>query len=360
MRKEIISNKQGISMVVTLIVGSTLVVGGASEAKQDAWISILLGMAMALPMILVYARLIKLYPNKNLFEITEEVLGKIVGKIVILLFTWYFFHLGSLVLRNVTEFVQVVSFPETPQFFVAFFIGLLIIYTIKSGIEVLGRLTDFVLPLLIFIFFITILLGTPQMQIERIKPMLYNGWKPILKGAFDLFSFPFTETAIFVVLFSSLDQKRSSPNKIFFYGLLIGGGILIFAVIRNILILGVPSISYLYFPSYSAVSIISIGDFLQRIEVIVSLTLFITCFIKSSICLLAASIGVTKLFNLDDYEKIVTPTTLLMLYLSIILYKNTMEMFEFVKYTTYYKLPFQVILPLIIWVCAEIKTGSNA
>ena len=359
MDKDIITSKQIISMMITLIAGSTLLISGASEAKQDTWISILLGMVMVLPMILVYVRIVKLYPNKNLFDIIEEVLGKIIGKIINLLFVWYFFYLGALVIRNITEFIQIVSFPETPQFFVAFFIGVLIIYTVRCGVEVLGRLIEFVLPFIILTVFITVFLSIPKMDIKDLKPVLYNGWKPILKSAFILFSSLFTDTVVFIALFGFLDQKKSSPNKIYFSGLFIGTALMLLVIFRNILNLGIPNISHLYYPSYAAVSVISLGEFLQRIEVFISLTLFIIGYVKLSICSFATSIGIAKLFNLDDYREIVAPLTLLMLYLSFILYDNAMEMFEFVNYNAYYKLLFQVVLPLIIWIVAEIKTQSS-
>lgn len=62
--------------MVYFIIGSTLVIGSTKEAQQDVWISILIGMAIAMPMVAIYARIIKLYPNKNLFDITEELFGK--------------------------------------------------------------------------------------------------------------------------------------------------------------------------------------------------------------------------------------------------------------------------------------------
>lgn len=358
MKNEIISSKQGISLIITLIIGSTLVISGGGSAKQDEWISVLIAMAMALPIIFIYGRLTKLYPNKSLYDISEEVLGKIAGKIINLIFTWYFFHLGALVFRNITEFIQVVSFQETPQLFVGLFIGILIIYTVKCGIEVLGRLIEFMLPFFILFFFFTIILALPKMEINHIKPILYNGWKPVLNGSFSYFGYPFIEIVIFIVLFKSLDEKDRNPYKIYLIGLLIGGGIIILAIIRNILILGTPTISHLYFPSYTAVTVISVGDFIHSIEVIVSITMLVSCYTKISICLLTTCMGISKLFNLDDYKQITAPTTFLMLFLSFILYNSTMEMFDFLKYYTYYELSSYVILPLIIWIVAEIK-GKN-
>lgn len=358
MKKEIISNKQGISIMFLFLIGTTLVTGSANKAKQDAWISILIAMAMALPVIFVYSRLLQLFPGKNLFDIVEEIFGKAIGKILILIFTWYFFNLGTLVVRNITEFIQIVSFPETPQFFIALFLGLIVIYMVKSGIEVLGRWAEFVLPIIIFTIILATCLSAPKANFNNIKPILYYGFKPVFQGTFSLFTFPFAETIIFTTIFSSLEQ----PNKSFkVYSLsLIGAGIIILLVaVRNILVLGITSIGIHYFTSYYAVSLINIGDFLQRIEAVVSTVVILSSIVKLSVCLFATSIGVSKIFNFDNYRPVVAPICLLMLNLSFIVYSSTMEMFEWIdKIYSLYAIPFQIILPLTIWIIAEVKKSS--
>lgn len=197
------------------------------------------------------------------------------------------------------------------------------------------------------------------MNINNIKPILYNGWKPVLKNGFSYFAFPFAEVVIFTVILSSLDQKYSKPYKVYFLSLFTGGSLILFAIIRNILTLGMSNISISYFPSYSAVSVVGIGNFIQRIEVIVSITLLISCYAKISVCLLATNMGISKLFNLHNYNEIVAPVALLMTYLSNILFSNVAELFEWTIIYIYYTIPFQIILPLIIWITAEVKVRSN-
>ncbi len=100
----------------------------------------------------------------------------------------------------------------------------------------------------------------------------------------------------------------------------------------------------------------NVGNFIQRIEIIISTAFLIGGFIKISICLLGACNGTTKLFGLNNYRFVVTPIALLMLNLSYLIYDSIFEMIEW-SFTTwpYYAFLFQVILPIIIWVVAEIK-----
>ena len=74
--REIITNSQAVKIMIMFIGGSSLILGTATDCKQDAWIAILIGMAFSLPIIIVYSRIILLFPGKDLFCILENVFGK--------------------------------------------------------------------------------------------------------------------------------------------------------------------------------------------------------------------------------------------------------------------------------------------
>ena len=112
----------------------------------------------------------------------------------------------------------------------------------------------------------------------------------------------------------------------------------------------------MYFPSYVAISRVNIGNFLQRLEISVTIVFILSGFIKISICLLAATKGVSKLFGCKDYRFLVTPVGLLMVNLAYLVYDSIMEMFEWAQEIwPYYAFPFQVVLPLIILIAVEVK-----
>lgn len=363
MQKEQITDKEAICILIIFIIGSSLIIGIGGEAKNDAWISGIAGIVMVIPMLLVYSRILSLFQGKDLFDILIIIFGKVIGRIVTFLYIWYAFHLGALVLRNFGEFMNAVALPETPMFVSLFCLGLVCIIAVRLGIEVLGRTTAYFIPLIFFVLAVILLISIPQIRLDYIKPVLGNGIIPVLKGGFSTFSFPFAETVLFISVFSSLKTKKS-PLKVYFWGVLISGIIIIIVTLRNIAILSNMLGSY-YFPSYQAVRMIRIGDFIQRTEVSVSLVFIFGVFIKSSICLLVTCKGIEKMFNLKDYRSIVIHTGLLMIYFSYIVYDNIMTMSYWAfKVYSYYAFPFQVILPIIIWILAEIKgkkiTSANS
>ena len=164
MGKEQISVKQGVCVIMLFIFGSSVVMGVNSEAEQDSWISLMVAAIGSIPMILVYARIVRLSPGMDLFEMLEALLGKVGGKVMVALMTWYALHLGALVLRNFSEFIQIAAMPETPQLPIMIVMMLVAAYMAKSGIETLGRWALGILPIILLVVVATVLLSLNKMD----------------------------------------------------------------------------------------------------------------------------------------------------------------------------------------------------
>lgn len=358
MPKEQISEKEAFCLLSIFIMGTTLIIGIGGQAKNDGWIAGILGLMLAIPVVLVYARLNFLFPGKDLFHIIKLILGKFIGTALCLLYVWYAFHLGALVIRNFGEFINIVNMPETPMIVPMICLGLVSVYAVRSGVEVMARISAYIFPVLLLVIVIGQVLPIPQWNFNYLKPVMGQGVLPILKGGFQALTFPFAETILFINVFYALNTKKS-PSKVFVAGILFAGVIIVLSTIRNIAVLG-SLLDNLYFPSYVAVSRVSVGNFIQRIEVLVAILFVFGAFIKTSVCLLATCQGIAYIFNLRDYRSIVIQTGLLVVYLAYTIYDSTVMMkYWVIKVYPYYAFPFQIIMPCIIWLIAEFKVRRN-
>ena len=154
-------------------------------------------------------------------------------------------------------------------------------------------------------------------------------------------------------------KKSDNPYKIYLYGIFIGALILIVAFLRNLMILGVPMLEKSYFPSYTAARIINIAELFSRIELTIFYNFLFGGIAKISICLFAAIKGVEKLFNIKSNVKIVFLISLIILLISRFQFKSVMEMMNFIDIYQYYALPFEIIIPMLVWIGAEIKTRKK-
>ena len=359
MEKETISTSQGFSILSLFIMGSTLIMGTAPEAKRDSWIAVIIATIAAIPLLLSYAAISRAFPEKDMFDILEILFGKIFGKIISALYVWYFFHLGSLVMRNFGEFMNTLAMPETPMFVPMICIGILCIWVSRAGIEVLGRCTKILLLTCGIVVIIIQCLAIPYLDIHNIKPILGQGLKPVINGAFSSLSFPFAESIAFLGVASCLG-KNSSSRKIYIRSLLFSAFFITIIALRNTMVLSSNIIEIIYFPAYSAVGRINIGDSIQRMEGTVAIIFATGVFVKVSICLLASSKGVSKILGLKSYRSVVIQIGLLMSYLAYFIYDSTMDM-EYWAFSIYryYAFPFQIIFPIIIFIIIEVKRKKH-
>ncbi len=94
-------------------------------------------------------------------------------------------------------------------------------------------------------------------------------------------------------------------------------------------------------------------------EILVSAVYLLCGLVKASVFLFAVSFGMAKLFNIEDYKSMASPAGLLMLTLASFIYSSIGEAFQFLDIFKFYATPFQVILPIIIWLGAEVKNFVN-
>ena len=292
----------------------------------------------------------------DLFDIFEICYGKIIGKIMIILYIWFVFFFTSDILVNYGQFIWVTSLAETPMNVIVLAFAVTCFLGIRSRIEVIGRYSEIFLIVPLITLIIVSFLLYPKMDIDNLRPVLYDGMKPVFKGAFSVFTFPLAQTVIFTMFFSNFKNKKS-PYKVYIFGLLIGTAYITINSLNNVLALGINNVVLSYYPTYYAVSEIDVGKILQRLEVLSAMTFVIGGFVKVCALSICTCKGFAKLFNIKDYGIIAIPVYLMIINLSIFQYDNIMHYFEFNEQIwPYYHFPFYVIIPVVTWVIAELFT----
>jgi len=345
-------------MMILFLLGSSLVTGGSMIAKQDSWICILLSTFMAVPLVSIYAGLYKAAPGQDIFDMAYSAFGKIVGPIVTALFSLYTLHLGALVIRNFSEYFQVVSIPETPQAVTAICIGGIALYNILKGIETPARGAVFIMPITLAVIMFLNALSIKYMDFNNLKPILNQDFGTILHGAYSVFVFPFGEVVLFVTVFAAVETK-TKPSKLYITAVIFAGVLLSLLIVVAIMMIGFPFVASIYFPSYISAGIIDIGNFISRIEVLVSGNYIIFGVIKVSVCLYVSCKGISKLFGIKNHKKTAAPIAAVMVIISILVYENTMQMFSFLKIYEIYAPFFQIVIPFALLIALNRKNKKK-
>ncbi len=358
MTNEKLGKNQLIFLIILFIVGSNFVIGENRMSEQDSWLSMIIAIVISLIIGIMYSRIIKLNPNKDLFGIVEYLFGKIIGKIITVLIIWYAIHLGAMVVCNFTKYIETTILLKTPDIVVSLILILVTVYIAKSSITTFGKWGIAILPIIIIAMFFTIIIAIKDINVDHLMPFFNHDFKAIFNDSIKMTTFPFAETFLFLCL-ASFFKKQDSPYKIYTWGIILGGTVLLVVFLRNVTVLGKELLSKTYFPSYVSARIIQLGSFFTNIEGVITINFILAGITKISVCLIAAAKGMSQLFNTNNYKKLVVPLGLFLLALCSILYKSVFEMFNFFNVYTIYAIPFQIIIPLIIWIASEIKVKKN-
>ncbi len=353
--------RQLITTIVLFLIGSTVVVGVNinSDVAQDSWLSLIFSFAFSIPFALIYAKIINMFPGKNIYVILDEIFGKKIGKILSILFLIHVLYLGSIVLRNFSEFVEITTLTDTPQLVVTLCLMLIVIYLAKSDIKTLGRWGPICLTITTLVICFTVMLSIPVIEVDNILPILDHSLIKMTNSSFKVFMLPFSELVVFLGMADQLSIKNKE-KKTFLTAIFITGILLLIVLLRNIMVLGLPLMKDAYFSSYEAARIIRLGEFLTRIEGVVTINFILGGITKITVFLIVLSKGIAHISNNVDYKKLIVPAGLLIFAICPFLFVNVLDMFDFAPIFGMYAIPVQVFFPIFILVFALLKQRKKA
>lgn len=358
MTSETVSSKQAISLAALFLAGNAMITGNAGWVGQDSWISLLLAGVLVLPLVLICARISSLLPGCGFFDALFQVFGRPVGWVLCLLTTLYVFQIGVVAIRSFTEFVHVVSLGQTPQLFVAVCVALPAAYAVSKGLDVVGRGAVVLMAIVAATIAFTVLMLIPSMDLQNLLPLMSHTPEEIASGSAAWFAFPLAEGVALLTITGGV-REGQSRYRVCITALCIGVALLLTALLRNLLVFGGEIAGMMQFPSYVSARMIEIGGFVQRIEAIISGNMLVCVFARLCVSIYGTSRGLARLAGVRDYGRICFPVALLAAALSPFLFSNAAEMSGWVRATMRVTVPFQIALPVLVWIGAEIHAGRR-
>lgn len=358
MKKTVITNNQFTILIVLFnISSSTLILPPliALEANRDAWLSSLGAMGIGLLIAMLYGALVKRESEKTLAENCERILGRWVGKTVFLLFLLYYFILTAVLLRILGDFITTLIMPETPiqAIEIAFFA--VVTVGVRLGLEVVARTSETVMPW-VLLFLLTLMAAlVPEYRWSNLAPFMENGIQPVVRGILPILGIQYLDMVIFLMMAPSM-MHPSKAGRLFMKGVWVGGLILTIHTFLSILVLGADFTSRLHYPIYELAQKITIGRFIQRIEVVAGGMVFISLFVKITICFYATVTGLSQFLGLKQYKPLTLPLGMMVIVFSLILSPNIAFFQKFALETwTPLCLIFGLILPLVLFFADKVR-----
>ncbi|MGE7090448.1 GerAB/ArcD/ProY family transporter [Lysinibacillus sp. NPDC048646] len=359
MKGEIVSAQQFTIIVFLFSIGTTiLIIPGtmANAVKQDAWIAAILGVVLSLLLVKLFISLGNRTPNLTFIEANEKILGKFMGKFTSVGFIFLpllsagelFFFIGT--------FMHTEVMPETPTVAFAILFSIIIIFATYLGVEVFARCAEILFPIFLFLFVVFIICISPQIDIKNVQPILDTPTKSLLGGILNFmstFSFPLV---VLLMIFPSAINEHKSAQKGFYIGTIAGGLVLTVIIALSILVLGATNTSHQSYPSYALAQNISIGNFLQRIEIIMAFMWMFTIFVRSYVYFYASVKGLAQIFNIKDHRPLILPLGMISIAFSQILHPSIVHSINYNKETwPLFTLTVTILLPLLLLFVAKLR-----
>ncbi|NIK66618.1 endospore germination permease [Paenibacillus sp. BK720] len=321
----------------------------AHYAMNDFWLAPIVAIAAGGIVLAISIKLHRLYPDKNLIQYSERIIGKVPGKILGLIYCQFFVFTGGIVCREYAEFVTGNFLFKTPMFCLVILMVLLAAFAVRGGVELVVRSTLLLTPLFILPLFFLLLL-IPDFEISNILPFMSHGMIPVIQGSLAPISWYSEFLIIAFFLPSVIDKNKTVKYSIL--SLLAVSASLTYVCLVSLFVLGSDTADKVY-PVLTAFRYISRADFFENLEALLLAMWVVGNFIKIAAVYYAAVLSFTSCFNLKDYKPFVFPIGMLIVIHCFWDFPSFFKLSGFLHSTGLFHLStFMLVIPILLLIIA--------
>ncbi|WP_379135684.1 GerAB/ArcD/ProY family transporter [Paenibacillus sp. sgz500958] len=347
--KESVSSLQISFMIMMFEIGSTPLFLLGGKAKQDSWLAMSAGAVAGGILLLLFLWIQHRCPKMDLIGMLKLHFGRITGTVVGSVYCLYFAYESMRNVRDLGELTKMTLLPLTPMYITMLIAVLIMGYAIWKGAEVVFRLPEVILPLVLSFYILLILLLAlmGSLDFSRLLPMFENGIRSVIQaGIPDTVSFPFGQMLAFLMLWS-LWSKPGTPVKNTLVGYILISIFLVFMNAVNLAVLGPAFAATSQLPFLQTVRTLSNLKFIERLDILVTVLLFLGLLIKMMLFYYCAVRGTSALTRL--------PTKLMVFPVGLLIYATSFVEKDYTEHIAVglgpslkMDLVFQVGIPLIL------------
>ncbi len=359
--KDKISVRQ-LLFVFTMIVSSPatrfLPKYAAAKAAQAGWVSPVLSIVPFILLILIIDSLLKKYEGQSMSEVINTIMGKYLGKLVLVIYLAWMLLLSALYMRYYVERLTSSIYPNINNSVLIILTLIPIAYMLRSGFTVIARMNEILLPFIGAMLVILSIFLLPRIRVDNILPISFNDIVPIVKA-----SFSSTGILSYLFLLFFLSDKVVNMKSFKKFGYLttyvnISSLMLIIFITNGVL--GSSVAQRAPMPVLTAVKQVSILDTIENIEaVIVAIWIFADFTLISTFFVITLNL-IKSIFKLTDTKPLINIFVVLMYFLSMGISSNKFELEEFSDALFIpLSMPLGYGLPIILLILSKLKKGNK-
>lgn len=330
-----VSNLQVFMAVMATVIayGHFVYVGLSFEAAgRDSWFSMVVGFALSAVLFYFRVKQASLHPNESLIQYTLSVFGTWVGGVVGSLYIAYFLVVGAFTLKELSSFLGLI-YPTTPyQVFVALEL-LLIGWVVRAGGEVVTRVIQLLLPVLVFMGILASLFSMKDKDPTKLLPVLDHSVLQLSHGAL-MYLAIFCELIVFSMFWQDAKELDKAPKQTWL------ATVVLFLMFLGpatgpIMVFGERLCQILPYPTYSEIQYIRLTGIFERMDVVGVLLWAMGSYIRVSVFVLGATRGIAHLVGSQNENLYVLPVTIVLGGVTVSLISTSRELMHQFLFTTY-------------------------
>ncbi|MDQ0900673.1 endospore germination permease [Paenibacillus sp. V4I7] len=303
-----VSGIQAFWMITIMDIGMTLLMTftpSLQAAKQDAWVSVLIAGCIALLIAVITTKLVLLHPEQTFIQFSQTIMGKWLGKIVIVIYLVQWYTIIPIVLRQFSDLLRVLLLNTTPGIFIIVPMVLIVMYvTYSGGIDGIGRVSEILGPVIFLMVLLVLTTSVINIQWNRLLPFYVDsGMGAIIKGALPPASYLGHAVEFFMISPFLFTPRKGSPYVI--WGVAIASFGVLLSMIMVILTVGVNLSSKMWYPFFEMTKKIAVFGFIENLDAIAVVIWIASVFVKLSIYMFVASYGTAQFLQVKNWKNMI-------------------------------------------------------
>ncbi|WP_028612274.1 GerAB/ArcD/ProY family transporter [Paenibacillus harenae] len=359
-----VTGMQVFWMIFIMDVGMTLIMTltpSLQAAKQDVWISILVAGCIILFATLLVTNAALLHPDQTLIQLSQTVLGKWIGKVVVVVYLVQWYTILPIVLRQFIDVVHILILPATPKAAIMLIMLLLIGYaTYSGGIVSIARCSEVLGPIIILMVILVVVASINHADLKYLLPVYADsGMMNIVKGALPPASY-LGHSVEYLMLASFLYQPRKGAPYAF-WGVIAATFFVLIAMLMATVSIGTNLAPKMWYPFFEMSRKISLFGFIENFDPLTIVIWVASVFIKLAIYLFITSYGTAQFLNIKNWKTLIffiAPVVMAFAYFPQNVSEATAN--YLLNYWVPYALPINMIgLPLLLLIVGKIRMAKN-
>jgi spore germination protein KB len=316
------------------------------------WMAIIINGIIAIIPLYLLIRVITNYKGKSLIEVVNQLFGKFVGYIILLLL-WIVLMSATFIDTAIyTDIISSMYFIKTPVIVIYGVLMLASAYGAKKGLEQIGSVAWTVLPYLqvsfIFVLILTIRHGNTAFLFPLFGP---GGWVIMKESVMKLSILGDLLYLFILVPFVSTTTAFKKGTWISLFLIVMN---LVLAIVSYVFLFDYNSLMQLNYPYHEVIRTISAG-FITNMETFFFPFWLIATFVRFSVYLYITALLFGHLFKIKHFEYIIPSLATLIVFMGMIPESPSFTIFYLREALLNIMTPVFFFLPCLMWLIAKLK-----